>query len=199
MVNKKTGKAFDKVTQFRLINAFCFALSFNIIMPVILQLKGQIMAAYIISIFMILGTLSVKTNRVVVEKFSIPQLFKIGVFIHFIYLITSSIYFWDKSYFIYIDSTLGIIDIIFFSALSIKLNKYLAVHYPDSVSEFGITRNNQYANGTLSGLLIATITSFYNLELTVICSIIVGFLFTLWMIKNWSYYECNMIGKMKYQ
>ena len=193
MVNTRTGRAFDKVTQFRLINAFLFALSFNIIMPVIIQLKGEIMAAYIISIFMILTTLSVKTNRFVIEKFTIPQLFKAGIFIHMMYLIASSIYFWDKTYFIYIDSTLGIIDIVFFSALSIKLNEYLAAHHPDFVSGFGITRNNQYANGTLAGLLIATITSFYSVELTVALSIVVGMLFTLWMIKNWSYYESNMI------
>ena len=142
---------------------------------------------------MILTTLSVKTNRVVIEKFTIPQLFKAGIFIHLMYLIASSIYFWDKTYFIYIDSLLGMIDIVFFSALSIKLNEYLATHHPDSVSGFGITRNNQYANGTLAGLLIATITSFYSVELTVAFSIVVGVLFTLWMLKNWSYYECNMI------
>ena len=192
MVDKKTGKEFDKVTQFRLINAFCFALSFNIILPVILQLKGEIMPAYIISILMVLSTLSVKTNKFVIEKCTIPLLFKIGIFIHLIYLIASSIYFWDKTYFIYIDSLLGIIDIIFFSAISIKLNEYLALHYPDSVSGFGITRNNQYANGTLIGLLIATVTSFYSVELTVLFSIIAGVVFSGWMLINWSYYESNM-------
>ena len=193
MVDKRTGRAFDEVTQFRLINAFLFALSFNIILPVIIQLKGEVMATYIISIFMILSTLSVKTNRVVIDKFTIPQLFKVGIFIHLMYLIASSIYFWDKTYFIYIDSAMGIIDIVFFSALSIKLNEYLATHHPGSVSGFGITRNNQYANGTLAGLLIATVSSFYSPELTVVFSIVVGILFTLWMIKNWSYYESHMV------
>ena len=185
-------KNFDNVTKFRLKISFMFAMTFNIILPVVADLKGELLTAFIISVFMILTTLSLKTNRILVKRFNIHNIYVLGIFIHLSYLISALLYFYDKEYFIYVDSILGIIDIAMFSALSILLNSYLAKNYPKDMEEFGIVSNNLYANGTLIGLGISTILSYYNTDITVIVSIILGSMFSLYMMYNFNYYKNNI-------
>ena len=47
-------REFDKITQFRLINAFIIAIGMNLFYPILIDLKGEYLLAYAISMFLIL-------------------------------------------------------------------------------------------------------------------------------------------------
>ncbi len=98
---------------------------------------------------MIAEQLSMKSNRYLTNKFSISALYKIGIFLHILFMMSSLLYFYDKTIMIIIDSTIAILDIAVFSALSIKLNNYLVNNYPESNNDFQIIRNSIWVDGVL--------------------------------------------------
>ena len=95
---------FDEITQFRLINAFIWGIGFNLILPVLLDLRGELLTAAVITFILIMTTLSVKANKYLVETFTLSKLYKLGVVSHFFFFITAFVYFWDKLLFVYLDS-----------------------------------------------------------------------------------------------
>ena len=188
---KKLNKnILDKITIYRLYNAFYWAFCSNLIIPLLVNLKGQLLVAWVIACFMIAEQLALKTNRYLTNKFTIADLYKIGIFLHIAFMCSSLLYFYDKTIMIIIDSTIAILDFAVFSALSIKLNNYLVNNYPETNNDFQIIRNSIWVDGVLLGLGISTIILyFFTNEALIITFIIFNFLFNLHMIKNWRIYD----------
>lgn len=183
-------KRFDKFTRFRLVNAFIVAIGINLIIPIMSDLKGEYLVSWIISAFLILETISIKTNRYFVDTFSIDRLYKISIFAHLSFTLVAALYFWNPLLMIYADMITAIIDVSIFSAFSIKLNNYLTDNYPDSMSEFQIIRNSIYADGILLGLSIVTVLSYlFGNSIVVIIFIVFNTIFSIYLIKNWNFYS----------
>ena len=181
---------FDMVTRYRLINAFIIAAGMNLLYPVLADLKGEYLVAWIISAFMILETLAVKTNRYFTENFSLSKIYKLSIFAHINFTIVASLYFWNPVYMIYGDMIAAIIDVSIFSAFSIMLTNYLTNNYPESMNEFQIVRNSIWADGILVGLTtVTTITYFFGNSVAIILFIIFNICFSSWLICNWKFYD----------
>jgi len=179
---------FDKITQFRLINAFLISIGLSIIAPALIILKGTLMLPWVISVLSIISTLSVKTNKYL-TKLDISLLYKIGVIIHLILILNTSIYFYNPTIMIYLDSLLLIIDISIFSAYSIKLNNYLADNYPNTMNEFQIVRNSTWADGTIIGLSISTLLMYIDIQYSIIAFISYNSLLCIRFLYNWNFYD----------
>lgn len=181
---------FDKVTKYRLQNAFIIAAGMNLLYPVLADLKGEYLTAWIISMFMIIETLAVKTNRYFVDNFSLSTMYKTSVFAHINFTLVASLYFWNPLYMIYGDMIAAIIDVSIFSAFSIMLTNYLTDNYPESMNEFQIVRNSIWADGILIGLsIVTTVTYFFGNSVAIILFIIFNACFSGWLIKNWKFYD----------
>ena len=181
---------FDKVTKFRLINAFLIAAGMNLLYPVLADLKGEYLVAWVISAFMIIETLAVKTNRYFVDNFSLSLIYKLSIIAHINFTLVAGLYFWNPLYMIYGDMIAAILDVSIFSAFSIMLNNYLTNNYPESMNEFQIVRNSIWADGILLGLFTVTaITYFFGNSVAIILFIIFNICFSAWLIWNWKFYD----------
>jgi hypothetical protein len=181
---------FDIVTRYRLTNAFLIAAGMNLLYPVLADLKGEYLVAWIISAFMIIETLAVKTNRYFVDNFSLSLIYKLSVLAHINFTLVAVLYFWNPLYMIYGDMIAAIIDVSIFSSFSIMLNNYLTNNYPESMNEFQIVRNSIWADGILLGLFIVTaITYFFGNSVAIILFIIFNICFSSWLIWNWKFYD----------
>ena len=181
---------FDKVTKFRLINAFLIAAGMNLLYPVLADLKGEYLVAWVISAFMIIETLAVKTNRYFVDNFSLSLIYKLSIIAHINFTLVAGLYFWNPLYMIYGDMIAAILDVSIFSAFSIMLNNYLTNNYPESMNEFQIVRNSIWADGILLGLFTVTaITYFFGNSVAIILFIIFNICFSSWLIWNWKFYD----------
>lgn len=188
--NFKKLKDFDAVTQYRLINAFIIAAGMNLLYPVLADLKGEYLVAWIISAFMIIETLAVKTNRYFIENFTLSKIYKLSIFAHINFTIVASLYFWNPLYMIYGDMVAAIVDVSIFSAFSIALNNYLTNNYPESMNEFQIVKNSIWADGILIGLFtVTTITYFFGNSVAITVFLIFNILFSAWLIWNWKFYD----------
>ena len=181
---------FDRVTRYRLINAFLIAAGMNLLYPVLADLKGEYLVAWVISAFMIIETLAVKTNRYFIDNFSLDSIYKLSVFAHINFTLVAAFYFWNPLYMIYADMIAAIFDVTIFSAFSIMLTNYLTENYPESMSEFQIVRNSIWADGILLGLITVTlITFFFGNSVAIICFMIFNICFSAWLVWNWNFYK----------
>jgi len=188
---------FDRVTKFRLINAFLIAAGMNLLYPVLADLKGEYLVAWVISAFMILETLAVKTNRYITENFKINTVYKLSVLEHINFKVVAAFYFWNPLYMIYADMIAAIIDVSIFSAFSIMLNNYLTNNYPESMGEFQIVRNSIWADGILLGLFTVTgLTYFFGNSVAIAAFLIFNVIFSGWLIRNWGFYDNVSIEKI---
>lgn len=188
--NYKRFNNFDKVTKFRLINAFIAAIGINLIVPIITDLKGEYLVAWVISLFMILETLAIKTNRYMVDNFTLDEIYKISTISHLLFTVVALLYFVNPLYMVIGDTIASIIVITVFSAYSIKLNNYITNYYPDSMSEFQIVRNSTFADGILIGLSIVTLITFLlTIKYAIIVFVIFNFLFSIWLLYNWNFFK----------
>ena len=181
---------FDEVTKFRLINAFLVAIGTNLIFPLMIGLKGELLLPWIISLFLILDTIAVKTNAWFTSRFSISSIYKMTAVVHLAFALFPLLYFISPLLMVYVGSVLTIIEITIFSAYSIMLNTYLAKNFPDSMHNFQIVRNSTWADGILIGLSVVTlITFFYSVPYTIIVFVVYNFFFSLWLIRNWRFFD----------
>jgi len=186
----KRIKHFDKVTRFRLINAFLVAIGMNLFWPIAMDLKGEYLAAWAISTFMILETLMVKTNRWVVNNFSLGVIYRTSAVFHLILLCTVSIYFWSPFVMILLSSVMSILEVTIFSAYSIKLNNYLTEHFPKDMNEFQIIRNSTWADGMLIGLSAVTLIVFiWSIKIGILFFLCFNLIFTFWLLWNWNFFK----------
>lgn len=187
---------FDTVTRFRLINAFLIAAGMNLLYPVLADLKGEYLVAWIISAFMIIETLAVKTNRYFIENFTLSRMYKLSVFAHINFTLVAALYFWSPIYMIYADMIAAIIDVSIFSAFSIMLTNYLTDNYPESMNEFQIVRNSIWADGILLGLCTVTlITYFFGNSVAISVFLVFNVCFSSWLVWNWNFYDNVKIKK----
>jgi len=181
---------FDDVTSFRLQNSFLVSISMNLLLPILTDLKGEYLAAWVISLFMIGGTLMVKTNEYFVENFSMDQMYKQGVIVHVLLVISTLVYFKDPLVMVCVDGIVAMIDIAVFSSFAIKLNNYLTAEYPEDVSKFQIVRNNYWAHGTLIGLGITTLVTFlFGVGSGLTLFVIFNTFYCCWMAYNWNFFK----------
>lgn len=187
-------KEFDEVTEFRLINAFLTAIGISLLTPVIITLKGLYLAVWVISIFSILSTLSVKTNDFFVKTFGLSSLYKLGIFMHLLLVLSSCVYFYSPMLMIWLDSLMVILVTMVFSAYSILLNNYITHNYPESINDFQVVRNSSWADGFLVGLIVITLITYF-LSTSVGVAIFIGFnsMFSLWMIYNWKFFDLRKL------
>lgn len=186
---------FDEITRFRLYNSIFYALVTGMIVPILITLKGQYIIPWILSILIIAQNLAIKTNKYMVKKFTIPQMFKMGVVVHTLFSLTTLVYFISPKVMIYLDSIIGILETVVFSAFSIALNTYLAKNYPNDMDDFQIVRNSTWVDANLLGLAVISITLYFlPIKYGILLPVIANTLLISWMIVNWSYMEKNIIN-----
>lgn len=191
MLNKyKTITTYDQVTSFRLLNVILVTFGLNIILPIIIDLRGELLSASVISLFMIMGVLAVKVNSFMVERFSISTLYKFGTVLHTFLLIVTGFYFFNQELFIVLDYMLGILLIASFSSYSIKLDVHLADNHPEDVQRFKIFRASVIADATLLGLGIASAISYFvSTDAAIWMFLIYHSAFELFLIFKWNYFD----------
>jgi len=181
---------FDELTKFRLVNAFWVSFGMSILAPVLTVLQGTLMLVYVIGIFKIISMISVKTNEIIVESFNLDQLFKIIIFLHFSYLVITAIYFLSPTVMIYLDSFIGLVEIVFIGAFSIELTNYISSNFPETMNEFQIVRNSTWADGALLGLILSsTLLYLFPMYITILVFLLVNGIFTIWLFKNRNFYK----------
>ena len=187
---KNNFTKFDKVTNFRLLNSFLVALGLSLFSPALIALKGQYLAAWAISMFMILSTLSVKLNKFFTTKYDINLMYRLGVLTHILFVIVSVIYFISPVTMIILDSVISIFETAVFSSYSILLTNYLTEKYPKHMQEFQVVRNSTWADGFLIGLSISMIVSyFYGIEGVIISFTLYNSIFAGWLLYNWNFFK----------
>lgn len=181
---------FDKITKYRLQNSFIYALGINLIIPIMIDLKGEYLIPWVISMFLVVETLVVKTNNFMTKKFSMETLYKMGIFAHLLSILFVTSYFINPNIMIYGNTIIMIFHIAIFSAYSIKLNNYLISYYPDSFHSFQVIRNSIIADGTILGLsLITFILYFFDLYIGLMFFIGFNLLFVSWMFFNFNIFK----------
>ena len=184
---------FDPITRFRLINAFLFGVGLYLILPVLLDLRGELLTSTFITFILIVTTISVKTNEYLVNNCSMSDLYKLGIFVHLIFTAGAGLYFYDKLLFVYVDSFVGIIEVAIFSSYRIKLDSYLAKHYSNTVSKFQVFRNSSFADATLLGLFITWFATYYgNNGYAISIFLVTNVGFMIWMVLNWNFIDDNI-------
>jgi len=187
---KNNINKFDRISRFRLINAIAYSLALGLVAPILVTLKGIYFTTFVISLFMVANQLTVKFNRYLTDNLTLSQFHKIGTIIHFLYLISFSIYFFSPVIMIYFDSSVVIIETMLFSAFSIVLDEHIAKNYPSDFKEFKIVRNNYWTDSHLLGLgLISLITSYFSMNVAIALNLCYNILFSLWLFYNWHFFD----------
>jgi len=191
MIKKyKLIKTFDEVTQFRITNALLIMIGLHLIIPVLIDLRGELLSTTFISIILIATTLAVKSNKYFVENYNLSELYKIGVFIHFTLLIGGVVYFINPLYFVILESVVSILEMSILSSYSIKLDVYQAKNYPKDVESFKIFRNTSIADAVLFGLsIVAVLSYFFDRDITVFVFILVNSFLSVYLFSGWNFYK----------
>jgi hypothetical protein len=180
---------FDPITKFRLKNAFMVAVGISLLGPVVIALKGSLLPVWVISILGIITTLAIYTNERI-SKLRLDTLYKLGIGVHLLLIVSVLLYFWNPSVMIILESIIGIVEVAVFSAYTINLNDYISKYYPRSMKKFQVIRNASWADASLIGLGIATIMGLCcSIEWTIILFIIYNTLFSIYMVTNWNFYK----------
>ena len=183
---------FDHITRFRLLNAFIVTVGISALIPIAIDLKGEYLAAWVISSLMIAETLAVKAHGFL-TKFDISQLYKIGMGVHMLLLIILSTFFASPATFIVMYSLFSIVEVAVFGAFSINLDVYQTQYYPDDVKNFRVLRNSVVADGTILGLTISALVTMFSIPLAVGFIILYHGLFSLYFLKNWNYIQEGLV------
>lgn len=180
---------FDPVTKFRLQNAFMMGIGIALLAPVLIVLKGSLLAVWVISIFSIITTLAIKTNSYF-AKFRLDTLYKMGIVVHIVLILAALLYFINPVIMVVLESLVGILEVAIFSAYAIVLTNYITKYYPESIKEFQIVRNGSWADAGLIGLFFATLLGFFaTTEISIIVFIIYNSIFSVWMIYHWNFFN----------
>jgi hypothetical protein len=189
-IKKYLTHEFDDVSNFRMIFSFYVAIYFGLMGPIWIVLKGLYMLPWLIGIFSIIQTLSLKSNKFFIKKFSLNQFFRVSIIVHVLYLFIALTYFISPHVMIIIDSALGIFDVALFSAFSIKLDVLQAKKHPEHVQNFKTKRNSRIADGTIIGTGIMSLILFFNsVGVGVMVIVVVSLLFLLLQIKYFNFYK----------
>jgi len=180
---------FDKITKFRLINAFWFAFIIGLTSPVLSHLKG-LLSVTVLSIIAIGAKLMMKTNDWFDKKFTLSEIYKLGTVLNIAFLCSTTIYFYNPKTMILLDSILSVIEFGIFSVYSIKLNEYITKYHPNSFKSFQKVRNATWADGTLLGLFITMVlSSFFNEKNIVMIALVIWTAYVIRLIWFWNIYQ----------
>lgn len=181
---------FDKITKFRLQNSFIYALGINLMIPIMIDLKGEYLLPWVISTFLVIETLVVKTNHFMTKTFTMEQLYKMGIFAHILFVLFVCSYFYNPNIMIYGNTIIMIVHIAIFLAYSIKLNNYITTHFYDTFHKFQVIRNSIIADGTILGLSIITLVLyFFNISYGLFLFILFNSIFIIWMFMNFNIFK----------
>jgi len=186
-------KDFDKITRFRLINGFWFALILGLTSPVFSHLKG-LLAVSILSAIVIGSQLIMKTHDWWDKKFTIAQIYKFGIFLNIAFCLSTALYFYDKKLMILLDSILGVLELGIYGVYSIKLNDFISQKYPETFRDFQKVKNAVWADGMLLGLILTMIISyFFNEDLIIKIVLVIWSAYILRMLLAWKFLD-NLKG-----
>lgn len=195
MIEKyKEINSFDSITRFRMINRFIVTIGLFLLLPIAVDMKGEYLATWVISMLLILETISVKLHGYLVNRFDISELYKLGMGVHVGLIAILSTYFIDPTLFVVLVSLFSIIEVAIFGAFSIGLDVYQTRYFPDDVQSFKVLRNSVVADATLIGLtLSALITFFSTVGVAIIFVLIYHITFSFYFYMNWNYIRDNMM------
>lgn len=181
--------SFDDITRFRIINAIAVVFGLNLLVPVINDLRGELLSSTMIAIIMIGTTLAVKFNAYV-TALPISLVYKLGNIFHLALTALTLLYFVNPLYYVYVNAVLGIMEIAIFTSYSIQLDEHLAKTRPDIVGKFKVYVNSKKADAILLGLCItAGLTFVMGTDSIFILFIIYNTLFSMWLMKNWNFFD----------
>lgn len=192
LLSKKSKilEQFDSVTKYRLVNMFYVTISLCLLTPSITQLKGELLVAWVISMFMLFEQMTVKFNRILVSKYSISQLYKAGNIIHIFYTLGVLLYWYNPLVMLIWDMVLALVIMGLFNSYSIKLNSYISDNFPTSMTEFQLVRNNLASDAFMIGLGLSTIIAYFGgVPASIMAFFIYNFFFTIHLIRNWNYFD----------
>lgn len=181
--------SFDEITRFRIINAIAVLFGLNLLIPVINDLRGELLTSSVIAVMMIGTTLAVKANQYIV-RWDMTLVYKLGIIFHLLLTLATGLYFYDSMSYIYLNAVLGIIEISIFTSYSIQLDEHLAKTAPETVGRFKVYINSRKADSILLGLgITASMTFFLGVTSVFIIFIIYNGLFSIWLMKNWHFFD----------
>ena len=192
LLSKKSKilEQFDSVTKYRLVNMFYVTISLCLLTPSITQLKGELLVAWVISMFMLFEQMTVKFNRILVSKYSISQLYKAGNIIHIFYTLGVLLYWYNPLVMLIWDMVLALVIMGLFNSYSIKLNSYISDNFPTSMTEFQLVRNNLASDAFMIGLGLSTLIAYFGgVPASIMAFFIYNFFFTIHLIRNWNYFD----------
>lgn len=192
LLSKKSKilEQFDSVTKYRLVNMFYVTISLCLLTPSITQLKGELLVAWVISMFMLFEQMTVKFNRILVSKYSISQLYKAGNIIHIFYTLGVLLYWYNPLVMLIWDMVLALVIMGLFNSYSIKLNSYISDNFPTSMTEFQLVRNNLASDAFMIGLGLSTVIAYFGgVPASIMAFFIYNFFFTIHLIRNWNYFD----------
>lgn len=190
----KRIKTFDKISKFRLFTGFVVTVGLTTLIPILVDLKGEYLVPWLISLFIFLETISAKTHGFFVDRFNISGLYKLGILVHISLICILTVYFINPLYFIFADCIFGILAIGVFGSFSISLDVYQSKHNLDTVQDFKVVRNSIIADATLIGLSFSFIlTFFFTVKIAIICVLIYHTIFSGYLIYKRNYIDDNMI------
>ena len=192
LLSKKSKilEQFDLVTKYRLVNMFYVTISLCLLTPSITQLKGELLVAWVISMFMLFEQMTVKFNRILVSKYSISQLYKAGNIIHIFYTLGVLLYWYNPLVMLIWDMVLALVIMGLFNSYSIKLNSYISDNFPTSMTEFQLVRNNLASDAFMIGLGLSTVIAYFGgVPASIMAFFIYNFFFTIHLIRNWNYFD----------
>jgi len=189
LISVKEFKRFDKVTKYRLENAFIFALIVGLTMPVLSNLKG-LLSVTVLSLIAIFSKLMMKTNNWFDKRFTLGKIYKMGIILNLMLTLALASYFLNPKIMVFSESVISVIEFGVFSVYSIKLNHYLTKHYQEMFKEFQKVRNSTWADGTLLGLFTTSFLSlFLNMEYIIIIALGFQVVYNTRLFLNWNFYE----------
>lgn len=199
LLRYKDFSRFDDITNFRLINSVLVTFGMNIMIPLLTDMKGEYLAPFVISLFMIAGTISVKTNDWFIKRYTLSQQYKIGVVVHILMMIGFSTYFYNPTVFIIFNSITTIMEIAVFTGYSIALDVYQMNYYPHQVSDFKVFRNSAVADSTLLGLGVASLLALLlSAKMTIVAFMIFHVFFLSYLIYKWDYINSIMLRENRH-
>lgn len=190
----KKIKKFDKITKFRLLNSFVVTVALTTLVPIMVDLKGEYLVPWLISMFIFIETLSAKTHGFFVDRFNISGLYKLGILVHISLLFILIVYYFDPKLFIMMDCIFGILAVAVFGAFSISLDVYQSTYHLEDVQDFKVVRNSIIADATLLGLTFSFfLTLFFTIKIAITVVLIYHTIFSLYLIYMRNYMNDNMI------
>lgn len=191
--SSKILKDFDEITKFRLVNLFYFTISLCLLAPTMTDLKGEYLAAWVISAFMLFEQISVKLNRYIVQNYTLSTVYKSGVIVHFLYTFGALLIWVNPIIMVYWYISLSLLVMVVFNTYSLMLTSYLTDNFPETMTEFQLIRNAINADAFVIGLVISTLVSYFGgVYMTLLLFFCYNLLFVIRLSLSWNFFDKHL-------